>query len=134
MPLHTAFDLARESSGWTVSKVTDNSSVELEVPADENFAHRAALDDLIFRMSEMIERDGGVLRLRSVDMADGIVEVELSGACSSCALSTETLRGGVERILLDRLEWVREVRSFVDDSLGFEDSFELGRGGYVPRF
>ena len=56
------------------------------------------------------------------------------GACSSCAISSDTLQGGVTRILTDRLKWVTEVVGGVDDSMDPEDSMSLGTGGYVPRY
>jgi len=62
----------------------------------------------------------------------GVVEVQLQGACSSCAISSATLQGGVERILRDRLPWVTEVLGGVDDELDPFESAALGRGGYVP--
>ncbi|MDA8037734.1 MAG: NifU family protein, partial [Actinomycetota bacterium] len=63
----------------------------------------------------------------------GIVEVQLQGACGSCAISSMTLQGGVERLLRDRLSWVTEVRGAVDESMDLFESASLGRGGYVPR-
>jgi len=63
----------------------------------------------------------------------GVVEVELQGACSSCAISTATLEGGVERILTTRLGWVTEVRGGVDETADPIESSLLGRGAYVPR-
>jgi Fe-S cluster biogenesis protein NfuA len=54
-----------------------------------------------------IEMDGG--KIRFVEMKDGIVYVELSGACGSCPSSTMTLKGGVERILKRRFEGIESV-------------------------
>jgi Fe-S cluster biogenesis protein NfuA len=64
----------------------------------------------------------------------GVVEVQLQGACSSCAVSSATLSGGVERILRERLSWVTEVVGGLDDSLSPDESSSLGSGGYVPNF
>jgi Fe-S cluster biogenesis protein NfuA len=68
------------------------------------------------------------------DVESGVVEVQLGGACSSCAISTDTLQGGVTRILTDRLPWVTQVLGGLDDSIDLEDSSLLGTGGYVPRY
>jgi len=65
------------------------------------------------------------------DVETGVVEVQLQGACSSCAVSSATLSGGVERILRERLEWVTEVVGGLDDSLSMDESYSLGSGGYV---
>lgn len=102
---------------------------------DEERAGRlAALEELIELMRPAVQADGGDLQLVDVDVEAGVVEVQLQGACSSCAISATTLRGGVERILTDRLDWVTEVRGGVDESLDPFESAALGQGGYVPRW
>ena len=58
-----------------------------------------------------IKSDGGDISLVSVDEATGIVEVSLHGACGSCASSTMTLKGGVERMLRSEVPGVTEVVS-----------------------
>ena len=101
-----------------------------------NDAERAerlqALQAIIDLMRPAVQADGGDLVLVRADVESGVVEVELQGACSSCAVSSATLSGGVERILRDRLAWVTEVVGGVDDSLSFDESAALGAGGYVP--
>jgi Fe-S cluster biogenesis protein NfuA len=93
-----------------------------------------ALNALLDLMRPAVQADGGDLVLLRADVETGVVEVQLQGACSSCAISSTTLQGGVTRILTDRLEWVTEVIGGVDDSIDPEDSMSLGSGGYVPRF
>ncbi len=85
-------------------------------------------------MRPAVQADGGDLVLVRADVDAGVVEVQLQGACSSCAISSTTLQGGVERILKDRLSWVTEVIGGVDDSIDVESSVALGTGGYVPRY
>ena len=89
------------------------------------------LQSLIELMRPAVQADGGDLVLVGADVVSGVVEVQLQGACSSCAVSSATLQGGVERILTDRLPWVTEVIGGLDDSLDEWDSAALGRGGYV---
>jgi Fe-S cluster biogenesis protein NfuA len=93
----------------------------------------ADLQGLIDLMRPAVQADGGDLVLVNADLDHGVVEVELVGACSSCAISSATLQGGVERILRDRLPWVTEVIGGVDESMDDYESAALGRGGYVPR-
>lgn len=88
---------------------------------------------LIELMRPSVQADGGDLVLIGADVATGVVEVQLQGACSSCAVSSATLQGGVERILRGRLDWVTEVKGSVDEDLDFEASAALGHGGYVPK-
>lgn len=92
-----------------------------------------ALVDLIELIRPAVQADGGDLMLVSVDTSEGIVEVMLQGACSSCAVSSSTLKAGIERILKDRLPWITEVNGGVDESVDLELSAALGRGGYVPK-
>ncbi len=100
---------------------------------DEARAGRLAdLMGVIELMRPAVQADGGDLVLVAADVETGVVEVQLQGACSSCAVSSSTLQGGVERILRGRLDWVTEVVGGVDDSLDPFASEAMGRGGYVP--
>jgi Fe-S cluster biogenesis protein NfuA len=92
------------------------------------------LQALIELMRPAVQADGGDLVLTSADVATGVVEVQLQGSCSSCAISSATLQGGVERILKDRLPWVSEVVGSVDESVDPFESAAMGRGGYVPGY
>jgi Fe-S cluster biogenesis protein NfuA len=92
------------------------------------------LQDIIDLMRPAVQADGGDLVLVRADVDAGVVEVQLQGACSSCAVSSATLSGGVERILRERLTWVTEVVGGLDDSLSTDESSSLGSGGYVPNF
>lgn len=102
--------------------------------SDEVRSQREAdLRALIELMRPAVQADGGDLELVSVDVDSGRVEVQLQGACSSCAISSATLEGGVDRILRGRLDWVTEVVGGVDESADPFDSAGMGRGGYVPK-
>lgn len=55
-----------------------------------------------------LQADGGDVQL--VDVNDeGVVRVELQGACKGCPMSQMTLANGVERILKDRVPGVTKV-------------------------
>ena len=84
------------------------------------------LQGIMDLMRPAVQADGGDLVLVRADVETGVVEVELQGACSSCAVSSATLSGGVERILKERLPWVTEVVGGVDDSLSFDESSVSG--------
>lgn len=100
----------------------------------ERSSRLAALNALIELMRPAVQADGGDLVLVRADVETGVVEVQLGGACSSCAISSDTLSGGVERILTQRLDWVTEVIGGLDESVDPEESMSLGVGGYVPRY
>lgn len=55
-----------------------------------------------------LQADGGDVAL--VDVSDdGVVTVELQGACKGCPMSQLTLANGVERILKERVPGVTKV-------------------------
>jgi Fe-S cluster biogenesis protein NfuA len=109
--------------------VTDTSPQLSDAERADRLAKLQGIMDL---MRPAVQADGGDLVLVRADVETGVVEVELQGACSSCAISEATLSGGVERILRERLPWVTEVVGGLDDSLDYEESSALGAGGYVP--
>jgi Fe-S cluster biogenesis protein NfuA len=107
---------------------------EQELTEDEKAERLAQLTDLIEMVRPIIQQDGGDLVLLSADVVAGVVELQLQGACSSCAISSTTLQAGVERILKDRLDWVTEVSGGVDEDMDWQESASMGRGAYVPKW
>ena len=107
---------------------------ETDLTDDERAERLSQLQGVIDLMRPAVQQDGGDLILVRADVEAGVVEVQLQGACSSCAVSSATLSEGVERILRERLPWVTEVLGDLDDSLSFDESASLGSGGYVPSF
>jgi Fe-S cluster biogenesis protein NfuA len=102
---------------------------------DEERADRLEeITELLDMIRPAVQADGGDLLLKSVDVESGVVEVQLQGSCSSCAVSSTTLQAGVERILRDRIDWITEVIGGVDDSLSYEESSAMGRGSYTPSW
>src|ERR1700739_3319027 len=101
---------------------------------DERAQRLADLTELIDLIRPAAQADGGDLVLVSADVETGVVEVQLQGSCSSCAISSTTLQAGVERILKERLEWITEVLGSVDEDIDWETSSSMGRGGYTPAW
>ncbi len=110
------------------------SDTQTELSDAERAERLGALQGIIDLMRPAVQADGGDLVLVRADVETGVVEVQLQGACSSCAISSATLSGGVERILRDRLPWLTEVIGGLDDTLSDDESASLGSGGYVPNF
>jgi Fe-S cluster biogenesis protein NfuA len=94
----------------------------------------AQLQELLEMVRPIIQQDGGDLVLVSADVVSGVVELQLQGACSSCAISSSTLQAGVERIMKERLPWVSEIIGGVDEDMDWEESAAMGRGAYVPKW
>ena len=70
---------------------------------------RTEVEETIEAIRPALQADGGDIVLRDVDEDTGVVSVELVGACGTCAVSSQTLKAGVERIMKDRVEGVTEV-------------------------
>ena len=60
------------------------------------------------RVRPYLQSDGGDIEL--VDLRDDfVVEVKLTGACSGCPFSMQTLKAGVEQALLKEVPEIVEV-------------------------
>ena len=57
-----------------------------------------------------LQADGGDCELVGVD-DDGVVSLELTGACAGCSLSDLTLSQGVERVLVENVPGVTRVKA-----------------------
>ena len=64
--------------------------------------------DAIELIRPALQSDGGDILYRGVD-DDGVVHVNLVGACGSCPVSTMTMSAGVERIVMERVPGVTAV-------------------------
>ena len=69
-----------------------------------------------------LQADGGDVQLVDVS-ADGVVTVELQGACKGCPMSQMTLANGVERILKEHVPGVTRVEQ-VNASGEAEDLYD----------
>jgi len=69
--------------------------------------------DAIELIRPALQSDGGDIVFESLDDAQ-VVHVSLVGACGTCPISMQTLKAGVERIIMDRAPGVTGV---VDDTL-----------------
>ena len=78
-------------------------------PAERETAVLEAID----LIRPALQSDGGDIVFQELD-ADGVVHVSLVGACGTCPVSTQTLKAGVERIIMDRVPGITGV---VDDAL-----------------
>lgn len=68
------------------------------------------LEEVIEAVRPSLQADGGDVEFVSVD-DDGIVSLELTGACAGCALAGQTLSYGIERVLKEHVPGVTGVRA-----------------------
>jgi Fe-S cluster biogenesis protein NfuA len=125
-PMAMVETLAKDDS---MSSVSD---LDVMLTPDERAERLQAVQGVIELLRPVVQQDGGDLALISADVEAGVIEVQLQGSCSSCAVSSTTLQAGVTRIMKDRLPWVTEVNGGVAE-MDEELSESMGRGGYVPR-
>jgi Fe-S cluster biogenesis protein NfuA len=94
------------------SPVADLSSDVAGDPSPPGVVGPAVDETRLLEVLEVIrpalQADGGDLVYHGVD-GDGVVSVELVGACGTCPVSTDTMKAGIERILRDRVAGVTEV-------------------------
>ena len=79
---------------------------KLEKKLDEDDTISKIKDDLDTKIRPAVARDGGDIKFKSFD--NGVVKVELQGACSGCPSSIMTLKQGVQNLLK---HYVKEVNS-----------------------
>ena len=71
------------------------------------------VNNVLDEIRPYIEADGGYLEYVAIDyLKEGpIVMIRLLGACAGCAMSAETLKLGIERLVKERFPEVKEVIS-----------------------
>ncbi len=74
------------------------------------------LDSLQTRVLQVVEiirpalqADGGDMYVNHVDALSGVVTITLTGACVGCPVSHMTLKDGIERTLVSRVDGVSKV-------------------------
>ena len=70
---------------------------------------RQQVEETIEAIRPALQADGGDIFLLEVDEETGVITVSLVGACGTCPASTDTLKAGIERIMKDRVDGIREV-------------------------
>ncbi|MBW3536634.1 MAG: NifU family protein [Actinobacteria bacterium] len=72
---------------------------------------RVALDAAVEAIRPAIQMDGGDMIVLDLRHEEGVVDIELTGACVGCPMSSITLKQGVERILTERVPGLKQVRA-----------------------
>ncbi len=76
----------------------------------ESASTESAVLEAIEAIRPALQADGGDIAFKSID-EDGVVHVDLLGACGTCPVSTMTLKAGVERIIKDRVPGITAVEA-----------------------
>lgn len=94
----------------TQSPIASNDPVPVRI---DSAAHAEAevdmdlLEATLDYIRPAIQMDGGDIVLQGVE--EGVVTLQMVGACGGCPLSMMTLKSGIERILKDRVPGVNAV-------------------------
>ena len=94
----------------TVSDADDDEDLQETIvfdPQDEEIVHRI-IDLIDSNIRPSVARDGGDIQLRA--FAEGVVYLEMQGACAGCPSSTATLKIGIENLLKHYIPQVKEVQ------------------------
>ncbi len=75
----------------------DNSIIEMQVK------------EILHKIRPYLQRDGGDVKFISFE--DGIVYVEMLGACVGCGALDSTLKDGIEAILLEEVPGIIGVEN-----------------------
>ena len=70
--------------------------------------------EVLEKIRPYIQRDGGDLEF--VSYIDGIVTIKMLGACSDCLSLDDTIKLGVEALLVEEVEGVSEVRVYEEQN------------------
>ena len=67
------------------------------------------IKNVIHKLRPYLQRDGGDIEF--IKFEDGIVYVQMHGACAGCTMLDATLKDGVEQILMEEVPGVLEVQN-----------------------
>ena len=71
---------------------------------------REKVEAALEKVRPALQKDGGDVNL--VDITDdGVVKVELTGACKGCPMSQMTLKNGIEKFVKSEVPEVKSVES-----------------------
>lgn len=73
------------------------------------------IKNVINKLRPYLQRDGGDIEF--VEFKEGIVYVKMLGACAGCSMLDETLKDGVEQILMEEVPGVLEVQNILSPDL-----------------
>ena len=90
--------------------MNENNNISFPTSMDRDPIEDIDLDRLnetIEYIRPAVQADGGDIKLSKVQ--DGVVNIDMLGACQGCPLSIATLKSGIERIIKEKVPGVTEV-------------------------
>ncbi len=74
----------------------------------QNTEIRIEIEKVLQTCRQYLNEDGGDIELVEIEN-DGTIRIRYTGTCKICPLSMMTLRGGIERMILNSVPFVRRV-------------------------
>ncbi len=71
---------------------------------------KTQVEKVLNEIRPSLQFDGGDVELVNIT-DDGTINVHLKGACAGCMGSIMTLKGGIERLMKERVPGVKEVNA-----------------------
>ena len=90
--------------------MNENNNISFPTSKDRDPIEDIDLDRLnetIEYIRPAVQADGGDIKISKVQ--DGVVNIDMLGACQGCPLSIATLKSGIERIIKEKVPGVTEV-------------------------
>ncbi|MEL7341139.1 MAG: NifU family protein [Bacteroidota bacterium] len=80
----------------------------MQITVNEDLKTRveAALDSI----RDYLQSDGGDVKVHQI-REDGVVELELLGACESCSMSNMTMKAGIEQVIFRAAPEITKVEA-----------------------
>ncbi|ODQ81684.1 hypothetical protein BABINDRAFT_6350 [Babjeviella inositovora NRRL Y-12698] len=86
-----------------------------EAKTEEEEEIVAMIEELIeTRIRPAIQDDGGDVEFRGFNFDNGTVYLKLQGACKTCSSSEDTLKNGIESMLMHYIDEVQNVEQILD--------------------
>lgn len=101
--------------------IGDAGAAQADVTDEADIAYEGEAADIVKELKEIIDarvrpavaRDGGDITFHSWDHEQGIVRLNMRGACAGCPSSTLTLKQGIENMLRHYVPEVQAVEQVV---------------------
>ena len=119
------YELALLKMGAGRVQGCDTGVMTINATADRDDTLLSRVESVIDVIRPAIQADQGDIVLHGVDESTGVVTVELVGACVACPASDQTLKAGIERILVDRVPAVTGVHNVGETVAGEETAVSL---------
>ena len=102
-------EIVKEGFEAAMAKIEEERGASYEYSEEETAIVQKIKDLIDTYVKPAVEMDGGNIEFKSYN--EGIVTVELQGACSGCPSSTVTLQSGIEGMLKRMVPEVKQVVS-----------------------